>query len=411
MNGPPAILGGTPTFETPVYVVRPSLPPMQTVVDGLSWVFNARQLSNNGPCVQEFERRVCEALNVRNCVAMSNGTLTLILALKALNLSGDVIVPSFTFCATAHAVVWAGLRPVFADIDPRTFNITPETVEAALTPMTSAIMPVHVFGNPCDIAGLEALARKHGLGVIFDSAQAIGSTYGGRRLGTFGDLESFSVHATKLLPTGEGGLITTNDDVLADYLRCARNFGQTEYQDCLIPGINAKMAEFPAIMGIEGLKDLDKALANRRRAADAYQGYLSHIPGLRFQTISTEGTTNRQNLAVIVDEREFGLSRDQLTRALDAENIHGRKYFYPPVHRMTAYLHMGNGHRPHLPATDRVSDGVLCLPMYSDMTVTDVARVCMAVEGIHRDAVEVRRVLSTSPLDSEVLAVPNLAAA
>lgn len=357
-------------------------------------MFDTAMLSNNARFVNEFEAKMCERLEARNCVAMCNGTLTLVLALRSMKLKGKVIVPSFTFCATVHAVVWAGLEPVFADIDPHTFNITPATVEAVLSPGVSAIMPVHVFGSPCDITGLESLAKMHGLKLIFDSAQALGSTYEGRPLGSFGDLESFSVHATKILPTGEGGLITTNNDELAESLRCARNFGFSQEHDCSQPGLNAKMAEFPAAMGIEGLKILDRALANRRRLAKCYRERLSHIPGLSFQSISTQGETNWQNFAVLVDEAAFGLSREHLSTALKAENIFGREYFYLPVHRMSAYANLHSVRLGKLPVTDWVSDRVLCLPLYSDMSQRTIEKVCGTIQDIYENAEVLSRVLS-----------------
>lgn len=405
MHRPPAILGGHPSFEAPLYVTKPSLPAFGAIVDKLSYMYDTARLSNNARFVTEFEASICERLQVRNCITMCNGTLTLILALKSLGLKGKVVVPSFTFCATVHAVVWAGLEPVFADIDANTFNITPQTVEAVLSSDVAAVMPVHAFGNPCDIAGFESLAKKHRIKLLFDSAQAFGSEYHGKPLGSFGDMESFSVHATKILPTGEGGLITTNNDDLAEYLRSARNFGFSDGQDCIMPGINAKMAEFPAVMGIEGLKILDKALARRQKLVERYRGWLLGIPGIKLQSPSPTANLSWQNLAMVLDESVFGLSRDHLSAALKAENIFGREYFYPPVHRMSAYAQMGS---ERLPNTDWLSDRVLCLPLYSDMPVRTVDKICVAVEKLHRNALAVQQVFSPTPMmpDHPTEAVP-----
>lgn len=387
----PAILGGDPVFPSPVYVVKPLLPDLSAVHARLSVAFETARLANDSQFAREFEELVRRRLGVRNCVALCNGTLSLVLALKGLGIRGKVIVPSFTFCATVHALDWAGLEPVFADIDPRTLNLTPETIQEALSPDVSAVMPVMVFGSPCEVLRMQVFAKDHGLKLLFDSAQAFGSEYDGRPLGTFGDAEVFSLHATKVLPVGEGGMVTTDNDELADYLRRVRNFGLTGDQDSTEMGINAKMAEFPAIMGIEGLKDLDEALAHRRVLADDYLRGLADVPGLSFQTHLPEARTNYQNLAVLIDEPAFGLSRDELAKAMEAENIFCRKYFSPPVHRMSSYAHLLPQYDEKLPVTNRVADSVLCLPMYSSMPRETVERICDAITEIHRFSPEIRR--------------------
>lgn len=389
----PAVLGGLPAFEDPVEVVRPSLPDVAATCSRFAEVLRSRRLSNNSCTVQQFERDLAEWLDVPHAVAMSNGTLTLVLTLKALGLRGSVVVPSFTFCATVHAVVWAGLQPVFADIDPDTLNITPSSVEAVLTDDVSAVMPVNVFGSPCDIEGFERLCGRRGLRLVFDSAQAIGSTCMGRRLGSFGDVESFSVHATKLLPTGEGGVVTTENKDLADCLRRARNFGLDGDGDCTLVGLNAKMCEFPAVLGTLGLRDLDNALQRRRELAERYLRRLSDCPGLRFQEHLQGCGSNNQNLVTMVDEDAFGLSRDELDRALNAENIICRRYFYPAMHLTTAYKETFAGGCV-LPATEHVARRCLCLPIHSDMTVDTVDRICDAALDIAKQAPQVRLMLA-----------------
>lgn len=379
----PAILGGAPVFDQFVQAVRTTVPPNDDLFPKISKMLESRRLSNGGEFVKEFERMICERLDVRNTVAMCNGTMTLVLCLKAMNLRGKIVVPSFTFCATAHAVVWAGLEPVFADIDPKTFSITPETVERVLDSDVSAIMPVTIFGSPCEVAGMQILAEERGLKLVFDSAQGMGSVYHGHPLGAFGDAESFSLHATKILPTGEGGLLTTNDDDLARFIRKSKNFGFEGESDCLMMGINAKMSEFSAIMGIEGLKRLDDAIVRRHQLVNTYELHLRNTPGLLLQSKLPGCRSNHQNFVVVVDEEAFGISRDLLADALRAENIGSRKYFYPPVHATPAYL-AEFGHSEHaLPNTRWVSDRVLSLPIHSDMEVETVERICEAIQEIH----------------------------
>jgi dTDP-4-amino-4,6-dideoxygalactose transaminase len=311
--------------------------------------------------------------------------------LKALQLTGKVVVPSFTFCATVHAIKWAGLEPVFADIDPQTFNITPETISRVLTPEVSAIMPVHVFGMPCDIDGICRLAEERSLKIVWDSAQAIGSTYQDKPLGSFGDAESFSTHATKVVPAGEGGLVTTNNDQFAETLRSMRAFGVHGDVDCSFIGLNAKMAEIPAILAIEGFKSLESSISHRRTLVNIYREQLSQVPGTTFQAEPEGAVSNYQNFAVVIDCDEFGIARDDLFRALKAENIIARKYFFPPIHSTTAYADTFEEADAGLPTTNHISDRVICLPLYSDMPATFVERVCAAISDIQAFAPALQR--------------------
>jgi dTDP-4-amino-4,6-dideoxygalactose transaminase len=319
-------------------------------------------------------------------VTLANGTLALVLALTGLKLTGEVIVPSFTFSATAHALHWAGLKPVFADIDPHNFTLDPQAVDAAITPQTSAILGVHVYGHPCNIEGLQTIARRHELTLLFDAAHAFGSGYDGQKIGGFGDAEIFSFHATKLLATGEGGAIATTHPQLATYLTMARNFGDPGQGNTQFCGLNAKMQEFNAIIGLENLRTIDEQIKNRRHYAHFLIEQLSQIPGLRFQRVSPRARVNYQNFAIIIDEAEFGLSRDQLHQALAAENISSRQYFYPPLHLHRAYAVYRETYRGRLPITEAVAGRVLCLPFYSVMSEDVLDGICLAVESIHRHA-------------------------
>ncbi len=323
-------------------------------------------------------------------IAVGNGTLGLILVLEALKREGEVILPSFTFSATAHALYWSRHKPVFVDILPDTFTIAPAAVEAAITANTAAIMGVHIYGHPCENDELAAIAKRHGIPLLFDAAHAFGSRYKDRAVGQFGDAEIFSFHATKVFPVGEGGCITTHKEDMARYLSLARKFGDPGDENTLFPGMNAKMQEFNAIIGLEMLKVVDQHIANRRAYAAYLIERLRQVPGITFQTIRPYVFTNYQNFVILVDETEFGLSRDQLFNALVAENIIARKYFYPPLHWHEAYADYRS---MSLPVTERVASRVLCLPFYSEMTQEMRDGICRAIERIHNFASRVKHAL------------------
>jgi dTDP-4-amino-4,6-dideoxygalactose transaminase len=280
---------------------------------------------------------------------------------------------------------------VFADVLPDTFTLDPQAVEATIGPRTVAILPVHVFGHPCEVDELEQLAKRHHLALVFDAAHALGSCYKNQPVGRFGEAEVFSFHATKILPVGEGGCITTGRDDLAAYLRLARNFGDSGDGNTLFPGVNAKLQEFNAILGLAGLRTLDQHIASRRRQADYLVHRLSVVPGLSFPSTRPHAFINYQNLAILVAENDFGMSRDHLAAALAVENIMARKYFYPPLHRHQAYREF---RALSLPVTERISNQILCLPFYSEMEEATVEGICLAIERIHAHAPAVRRVLA-----------------
>lgn len=376
--GKPAILGATPLFAVRLGIVSPKFPALEKVTEPLQEILRTGALTNNGRYVRAFEQSLTERLGVPNAVTVCNATLGLILALDGLNLQqGEVILPSFTYCATAHALHWARLTPVFADILPETLTLDPAAVEAAITPRTTAILPVHIYGHPCEIEELAAVARRHGLALLYDAAHAFGSRYREQPVGRFGDAEVFSFHATKCFPVGEGGCITTRSSQLAQYLALARKFGDPGDEDTEFPGLNAKMQEFNAILGLEALRTVDEHIANRHRYASYLRERLGQLPGITFQTIRPYVFTNYQNFAILIDEQEFGLSRDQLFDTLSAENIVPRKYFYPPIHWQKAYA----AHRDtKLPVTELVATSVLCLPFYSEMTEEMLDGLCLAIE-------------------------------
>ena len=382
----PAILGGVPTFSSRLGIVSPELPDLLAVEEPIREILETGNLTNHSKYVRAFERELSARLGVAHIAAVSNATLGLILALEGLKLDGEVILPSFTFSATAHALHWARLTPVFVDILPDTFTLAPDAVEAAITPRTAAILGVHIYGHPCEIDELSEIANKYGLPLIFDAAHAIGSCYRNLPIGRFGDAEVFSFHATKVFPVGEGGCVATSRPDLADYLILARKFGDPGDENTVFPGMNAKMQEFNAILGLEALKIVDNHIANRRRYACALVERLGDLPGVSFQTIHPYVFMNYQNFAILIDEDKFGLSRDRLFDALVAENIIARKYFFPPLHRHDAYLAY---RKQSLPVTERVSSQVLCLPFYSSMTEEMLDGICTAFEQIHSFAFKI----------------------
>jgi dTDP-4-amino-4,6-dideoxygalactose transaminase len=379
----PAMLGGEPMFTIPLDIVRPLFPELPVVEDQIGEILRRGQLTNLWKNAPKLESEICRYLHLPHCVTVANGTLGLMLALTGLKLTGEVIVPSFTFSATAHGVWWAGLKPVFADINPDTFTLDPQAVEAAVTPHTSAILAVHLYGHPCDIEGLQQVARRHGLALLFDAAHAFGASYRNQKIGNFGQAEVFSFHATKIFPLGEGGAITTANPQLAEYLSLARRFGDPGDENTRFCGLNAKMQEFNAILGLENLKTIDQYIENRRRYADVFIKRLGQLPGLRFQTVCSNVYMNYQNFTVLVDEQTFGLSRDRLYAALAAENILARKYFYPPLHLHQAYVADRERYTHKLPVTEAVANRVLCLPIYSVMGEEMLNGICLAIESIH----------------------------
>ncbi|MEL7210559.1 MAG: aminotransferase class I/II-fold pyridoxal phosphate-dependent enzyme, partial [Actinomycetota bacterium] len=324
-------------------------------------------------------------------VVLGNGTVAIMLALEALvPARGEVIIPSFTFAATANAVAWAGFEPVFADIDPETMTLDPDAVAEVIGPQTVAVMGVHPFGGLCDIEGLDRLATEHGLIVLYDSAQAVGVRRNGRPVGHFGAGESFSLHTTKVLPVGEGGVVTSRDPEAADRIRQTRNFGLGSTK--AVNGLNGKITEFSALLGLRALEVLDQHLAVRRRAAAEMKRRLDGVPGLHWQTIRSEVETNVQNLALRIDADAFGLDADEVAAALSHDNIMARRYFNPCLHQLPAFVECRRG---DVSQSELVTTQSLCLPIYSDMTDGETAVVAEAMIGLHQHAAAVRARLDT----------------
>lgn len=351
-----------------IKLVQPKLHNFDLFFHRAKEAFESGCLTNNGPFVQQFEKEVARYLSISTLV-VANATLGLQLVLRGLNIKGKVIVPSFTYVATVHAICLAGLEPLFVDIDPDTFTLDPKKVEEAITPDTCALMAVHVFGNPCAIDTLEAIAKKHSLPLIFDAAHAFGSLYKGRRIGQFGTAEVFSTHACKTLISAEGGLISTFDARLHSYLQRARNFGFVNPEDTEFVGTNAKMSELHAIIGLDSFSRIRQAVAKQQEIATWYFRHMKDIPGLRFQKIEEGADSNYFNFSIIVDQQEFGMDRDALAEILAKAGVQSRKYFYLPVHQHQAYKQYSSLALPH---TEFIASHVLCLPLHTELTEEDV---------------------------------------
>jgi dTDP-4-amino-4,6-dideoxygalactose transaminase len=366
----------TPTFRKLLPIVDPEGVPGEDFLEEVRGILASKQLTN-GAYVRKFEEAAAEYLGVAHCVAVSSCTAGLLLVLKALDLRGEVILPSFTFHATAHAVLWNGLTPVFADCDAKMFCIAPQGVRAQVSSRTAAILAVHLFGNPAAVRELEEIAEELEIPLVFDAAHAFGSSSRGKRIGGFGTAEVFSFSPTKLVVAGEGGLVATRDAELAQRLRAARNYGDAGNYDPEILGVNARMSEINAAMALHGLAGLDARIEQRNKIRSRYERKLRDVGGIRFQEVSEGGRSTFKDFSVIVDEKEFGHSRDWLVELLHRENIGARKYFSPPVHRQKLYSAMWDGRT--LPVTDLVSDGVVSLPIYSSLTDESVDKVCEVI--------------------------------
>ncbi len=329
--------------------------------------------------VREFEAVIAEKLDVKHAIAMCNATVALEIASKALDLKGEVILPSYTFVATAHALQWQGITPVFADMDPATHNIDPAKIEALITPQTTGIVGVHVWGRACDTEAIESVARKHGLNVMYDAAHAFGCSAGGRMVGNFGSCEVFSFHATKFINSFEGGAVTTNDDELAEKMRLMRNFGFKGFDNVVYLGVNGKMSEVCAAMGLTNLEAMEDIIAVNKRNYLAYCEELRSVAGVSVIWYEPEENNNYQYVVIEVDPDVCPRNRDEIIEALHAENVVARKYFWPGCHRMEPYRTTQPDAWKRLPETERVAARVIVLPTGQTVDEETVRRVCRII--------------------------------
>lgn len=389
MSALPAVLGGEPIFDSLVPVSSSTLPDYSVVEERYKDAFQTGMITN-WKYVREYESSMAKYLGVKETVAVSSATTGLLLTLKCLDMEGEVILPSFTFSVSGHVLEWNNLTPVYVDIDPETCLIDPREVEKAITPKTCAILGVHIWGNPCAADQLQEIADRHGLELLFDAAQATGSRYLEKPVGGFGRAEVFSCSPTKVVTSGEGGIVATNDEALAKKLRVGRNYGDDGSYDCDFAGINARMSELNAILGLASLEMGNKNIERRRELFGMYESRLGKLPGITFPKTTPGGVVNGVYFTIIIDQDRFGLTRDQLYIALKEDNVDTRRYYYPPLHQQSVNSKWTAQYEGKLPVTDYMSANTLTLPMFSHMTDQQAEGICDAVERLHQSAETVR---------------------
>jgi len=377
-----AIFGGKPLFSEKQHVGRPNLGDRTQLLHRINDMLDRNWLTNRGPFVKEFEQKIADYLGVKHCVSTCNGTVALELAIRALELTGEVIIPSFTFIATAHALQWQEITPVFCDIDPVTHTIDPNKIEAMITPRTTGMIGVHVWGQPCNIEALTAIAQKHNLKLMFDAAHAMGCSYQGKMIGSFGDAEVLSFHATKFLNSFEGGAIVTNNDELAEKLILMENFGFAGRDKVIYIGTNGKMSEVCAAMGLTSLESIEEFIDINHQNYQCYQQELKDVKGIKFFTYNQQEQCNYQYIVLEINDEITRISRDQLVDILTAENIIARRYFYPGCHRMQPY----KSYFPHagllLPETEQLSNKVMLLPTGVNMNRDKIIKITNLIQFI-----------------------------
>ncbi|MBL27872.1 MAG: dTDP-4-dehydro-6-deoxyglucose aminotransferase [Rhodospirillaceae bacterium] len=384
-----AIFGGSPLFLSPVHANRPNVGDVDHFFTSATSIFKNRILTNNGPLARELEEKLCRYLRVRNCILTANGTSGLSMLIKALDLKGEVIIPSFTFISTAHALMWSGIRPVFCDVDPVTWSLDAGASISLISEHTTAIIGTHIWGRACDVARLENLCAERGIHLLFDAAHAFGCTYRGEPIGRFGTAEVFSFHATKVFHTFEGGAVTTDDDALAERLRKLRNFGFGDYDRVDMLGTNAKMSEIHAAMGLANLASIETTIDRCRSVWEEYRTALNGVRGLTVYARSDSEKSNYHYVVAEISQAEFGLSRDQLVDVLHSENIYARRYFYPGCHRAEPYRSLFPGAEAGLPQTREIGERVIVFPGGASMEAYDAAQICALIRFVADKAEEV----------------------
>jgi dTDP-4-amino-4,6-dideoxygalactose transaminase len=383
-----AVFGSVPTFAEKLYVGRPNIGSKERLLKRINSILDTRWLSNNGPLVQEFEQRIADFLGVKHCVTVCNATIGLQIAAKACGLSGEVIIPSFTFIATAHALQWINITPIFCDIN---FNhtIDPERIEQLITSRTTGIIGVHLWGHTCEVQALSEIAVRHHLKLLFDAAHAFGCSYQGQMIGNFGDAEVFSFHATKFCNSFEGGAITTNCDRLAAKLRLMNNFGFAGYDRVVELGINGKMSEVSAAMGLTSLESLEEFITINQENYQQYQQELADISGIKLFSYDGRQKYNYQYIVLEIDKDITKISRDELQEILWAENIIARRYFYPGCHQMEPYRQVN--YVDLIPNTKRLTSRVLVLPTGTSVSSQDITNICQIIRLVISQASEIQK--------------------
>jgi dTDP-4-amino-4,6-dideoxygalactose transaminase len=363
-------------FAEPIYVTRPALPDRKAVYKKIDEIWDSQWVTNNGNQHKLFESIIKEYFRVPNISLFCNGTMALQMACQALRLSGEVITTPFTFAATPHVLYWNNLKPVFCDIEPDTFNLDPKRIESLISPHTSAILPVHTFGYPCDIEAIQKIADSYGIRVIYDAAHCFGVEVNDEPIGIFGDLSMFSFHATKVFHTFEGGALTFSDISIKERLELSKNFGFKNEETIVMPGINGKMNEFQAAIGILMLEIIGDEIRKRKELTKIYRERLKNIAGINYRGDVPGVKHNYYNFAITVDPNEFGLSRENLYKTLKKYNIFTRRYFYPLCSRFQCYSNYPSSAPENLPIAEKVSKSILTLPLYGTLREEDIHKIC-----------------------------------
>jgi dTDP-4-amino-4,6-dideoxygalactose transaminase len=380
-------------FEKPIYVTRPFLPPFEEFCRGLEEIWENRWLTNNGPILERYTQKLCNLFETNNICLFNNGTLALQIALQGMGISGEVITTPFTFVATTHALFWNKIRPIFVDIEPDYYTLDPEKVEAAITPWTTAILPVHVYGNPCKLNELADIARRHNLRLIYDAAHAFGVQVGTKPIGHFGDLSMFSLHATKNYHSIEGGLLVFKESWLKGVFDYLKNFGFKNEVEVVMPGTNAKMNEMQALMGSLVLKHFDEVTRKRAMIAEVYRDRLKDVPGIHLSLAApSDVKSNYAYMPIEVDEQEFGMNRNSLCNKLIEFNVYTRRYFYPLVCDYACYR--GLSVKDPLRVARGVADRILTLPIYDSLEQSDVEAICDIIANLRMKKGGVQRMPS-----------------
>lgn len=366
-----------------IYVTQPALPPLEEFIPYLEKIWDNKWLTNNGPFHQQFEKELADYLGVKHLSVFSNGTLALITALQALRITGEVITTPFSFVATTHSLWWNNIKPVFVDIEDKYFNIDPSKIEAAITPQTTAIMPVHVYGNPCNVEEIQRIADIYGLRIIYDAAHAFGVRKNGQSILNWGDLSILSLHATKVYNTIEGGAIICQDEKTKQRIDLLKNFGFKDEVTVIEPGINAKMNEVQAAFGSLQLKHVDNYIAKRKEITDLYTQLLKDIDGITYmENDSEEVSYNYAYFPIRVNTSIYGKSRDELYYKLQEYGIFGRRYFYPLISEFPTYKGLPSAKTDNLPISTQVAKEVICLPIYPELELAEIQRICDLIRSI-----------------------------
>ncbi|WP_210397607.1 DegT/DnrJ/EryC1/StrS family aminotransferase [Motiliproteus sediminis] len=360
--------------DTPIYVTQPDLPPLEEFIPYLEKIWENKILTNGGPFHQQLEKALCEYLGVEHLALFANGTLALVTALQALRVNGEVITTPYSFVATAHSLLWNGIKPVFVDLKPGSFNLDPGKIEAAITPQTTAILPVHCYGYPCDVEHIQEIADTYGLKVIYDAAHAFGVQDQGGSVLRYGDLSIVSFHATKVFNTFEGGAIICPDAKTKKRIDYLKNFGIADETTVIAPGINGKMNEVQAAMGLLQLEHVDEAIMRRLEIDRLYRQGLGGCKGLFIPELPTTSRHNFSYFPVLV-ERDYPLSRDALYEALKSLGIYSRRYFYPLISEFSMYRELSSAHKGNLPIASDMSSKVLCLPIYPSLSDEQINQI------------------------------------